>query len=438
MSPLLSRASGAHENLFRSPRLHYCRGMKRIFVLAALALIFAGRLTAQTSLDVIIQDLRDAQQQHNSAASQAMTSFLAALDAASQSGSQALDLYKRAGGNLPDLAPVRHHYEYETPTEKEAREAIDAQNYAAAAIVVQVHCGLMRYAALLALDPPPPGTKDQWLAWLKSIAQVYPQLAGSRALKEVAMRDSVISSYLGFHGWGNSVQGGWTVRDLPGLYRQLVLEPLRHPPGPGTLDAWDTYTSMMQADESDHDKWTNSEEPQLDFDRGADDFAIEPSLDKLATLDAIVKANPTNDHLNDWITRMNAMIATYQQAGSTHSQMPGPTASSPSSDAGSVTPQATAGTPSSGTGAPTPTAAPGVVTSGGGAPTPSATPSTPTSGAGSPIPAATPGVVPAGTGAPIPSASPGTPTSGAAVPTPTAAPGTPSSGTTAPTPAATP
>jgi len=412
--------------------------MKRIFVLAALALVATGRLTAQTSLDVIIQDLKDARQQHDQAASQAMTSFLSALDAASQSGAQALDLYKRAGGSLPDLAPVRHHYEYETPTEKAARESIDAQSYAAAAIVVQVHCGLMRYAALLSLNPPPPGTKDQWLAWLKTIAQVYPQLAGSRALKDVAMRDSVISEYLGFHGWGASEQGGWAVHDLPRLYRSLVLEPLRHPPGPGTLDAWDTYTAMLQADETDHDKWTQADEPPLDFDRGADDFAIEPSLDKLAALDAIVKANPTSDQTNDWIARMTTMITVYQQGGSNHSQMPGPTASSPTSDAAGVMPQATAGTPSSGTGAPIPTAAPGVVTSGGGAPLPAATPGTPTSGTGAPTPTAAPGVIPGGTGAPIPSATPGSPTSGALAPTPTAAPGTPTSGTTAPTPTATP
>jgi hypothetical protein len=235
---------------------------------------------------------------------------------------------------------VRHHYEYETPTEKEAREAIDAQNYAAAAIVVQVHCGLMRYAALLALNPPPPGTKDQWLAWLKTIGQVYPQLAGSRALKDVAMRDSVISNYLDYHGWGNSEQGGWAVHDLPRLYHDLVLEPLRHPPGPGTLDAWDTYTSMLQADETDHDKWANADEPPLDFDRGADDFTIEPSLDKLAALDAIVKANPTSDHLNDWITRMEAMITVYQQSGSSHSAVPAPTPGTPTSGAPAPTPAA--------------------------------------------------------------------------------------------------
>lgn len=303
--------------------------MKRVFVMIVITLVAACRVTAQTSLDVILQDLKEVKQQHDQAASQAMTTFLSSLDVASQSGSQALDLYKRAGGNLPDLTPVRHHYEYETPTEKEAREAIDAQNYAAAAIVVQVHCGLMRYAALLSLNPPPPGTKDQWLAWLKTIAQVYPQLAGSRALKDVAMRDSVISNYLQFHGWGGSEQGGWAVHDLPRLYRDLVLEPLRHPPGPGTLDAWDTYTAMLQADETDHDKWTNSDEPPVDFDRGADDFAIEPTLDKLAALDAIVKANPTSDHINDWITRMGAMITVYQQAGSSHSQTPAPAAGTP-------------------------------------------------------------------------------------------------------------
>ena len=58
-------------------------------------------------------------------------------------------------------------------------------------------------------------------------------------------------------------------------------------------------------------------------------FAIEPTLDKLAALDAIVKANPTSDHINDWITRMGAMITVYQQAGSSHSQTPAPAAGTP-------------------------------------------------------------------------------------------------------------
>jgi ribosomal protein S21 len=367
-------ARRAHEILFRVARLHYCLSMKRLFVLAAFALLAATRATAQTSLDVIIQDLREVKQQHDQAASQAMTTFLGSLDAASQSGAQALDLYKRAGGNLPDLTPVRHHYEYETPTEKEAREAQDAQNYAAAAIVVQVHCGLMRYAALLTLKPAPPGIQDQWLTWLKTISQVYPQLAGSRALKDVPMRDSVVSNYLQFRGWGNSEQGGWAVHDIPRLYRDLVLEPLRHPPGPGTLDAWDTYTNMVQADESDHDKWASVDEPPIDFDRGADDFAIEPTLDKLATLDAIIKANPTSDHLNDWITRMTAMIKTYQQGGTNHAQMPAPTPGTPSSDATSIAPAPTAGTPSAGTAAPLPAATPSAPAAGTVAPTPAATP----------------------------------------------------------------
>jgi hypothetical protein len=312
--------------------------MKRLFVMVGIALFAMSRVMAQTSLDVIIQDLKEVKQQHDQAASQAMTTFLTSLDAASQSGSMALDLYKRAGGNLPDLTPVRKHYEYETVSEKEARDAIDAQNYAAAAIVVQVHCGLMRYAALLTLKPPPPGIQDQWLVWLKTIAQVYPQLAGSRALKDVPMRDSVISNYLQFHGWGNSEQGGWAVHDIPRLYRDLVLEPLRHPPGPGTLDAWDTYTAMLQGDEPDHDRWAQVDEPPIDFDRGADDFAIEPTMDKLAALDAIVKANPTSDHLNDWIARMEAMIDVYQKAGANHSQTP---AATPTAAPGTTAPAPT-------------------------------------------------------------------------------------------------
>jgi hypothetical protein len=349
--------------------------MKRLVVLAGLGLFFAApRLPAQTSVQELEQDLVTYKTAHDQANSQLLTTFLSTLDAASQSGSQALDLYNRAGGSLPDLSPVRHHYEYETPTEKAQREAIDAQNYASVAIVVQVHCGLMRNAALLVLQPKSQEVKDQWIAWLKTMASVYPQLAGSRALKSVAMRDSVISNFLGFHGWGDSEQGGWAITDMPRLYRDLVLNPLRNPPGPGTLDAWDTYMAMVQADEPDSDHWTTVVEPPLDFDRTADDFAIEPTMEKLAQLDQIIKANQGSDHLDEWINRTRQMIAVYQNGAAQHSALPGPTPGTPSSGGNSPIPAASPGTPTAGGNAPLPTATPGTPTAGGPAPTPTATP----------------------------------------------------------------
>jgi hypothetical protein len=409
--------------------------MKRVLVWTALAALLAAHpLPAQTSVEAIEQDLQLAKQQHDQASSQVLTKFLTTLDAASQSGGIALDLYKNAGGNMPDLSPVRHHYEYETPSEKAAREALDAQSYATVAIVVQIHCGLMRNAALLVLEPKSQEVHDQWITWLKTMAQVYPQLAGSRALKGVSMRDSVISNYLGFHGWGNSEEGGWTINDMPQLYRQLVLEPLRKPPGPGTLDAWDTYIAMLQADDPDHDHFTNAVEPPLDFDRTADDFAIEPTLDKLTQLDQIIKANQGSDHLDDWIARTRKMIAVYQAGGETHSATPGSTSSGTS---GSV-PGATPGTASSGGATPTPAPTPGTTSANATGATPMATPGSPSASVNGATPVATPGSPPVNATVAAPAATPGATPAGVtgAVPAPT--PGTPASGGGAPLPAATP
>jgi hypothetical protein len=350
------------------------------WVLAATCagcLFFEMPVTAQTSMDVLEQDLKEAKQKHDDASSQLVTSFISTLDAASQSPSQALQLYKAAGGKLPDAAPVKTRYEHETPTEKAAREAQDAASSSIAALAVQIHCGLMRYAAQLTVTPQAPGLHDNWINWLKATGSLYPQLAGDSALKSVAMRDSVISSYLGFRGWGEGDEGKWTMSDLPRLYRELVLDPARTPPTADTLGFWDTYIAMRQADEPDKRKWAQDEEPELEFDRDTDDFAIQPSMDKLSTLIEIIKANPSHSKTDDWITRMHEMMRTYQNgksATTTAAPMPEATPSTPSSEVAGTTPAATPGGPSS--------ASPG--------PIPAATPGTPSSGTGAPIPAPAP------------------------------------------------
>jgi len=383
--------------------------MKRFVVMGVVALGALGRAEAQTSIDVLLSDLQEAKAAHDASASQMMTTFLSTLENGAQSPTFALDLYQKAGGNLPDAAPVKSHYVYETPTEKAQREAIDANNFASVAVVIQVHCGLMRNAGLLAMTPNAPGVQEQWMDWLKSTAAIYPQLQGRRALKEVEMRDSVVSNYLGFSGWGDSDQGKWSVSDLPQLYHDLVLTPMRHPPTQATIDAWNTYIAMKQADEPDKEKWAQQEEPALDFDRDEDDYDLLPSMDKLAALDAIIKANPTSDHLEDWIKRMQALIDSYRRGGTPTGLLPGATPGTPSSEAPGLTPTATPGTPESGTTTAPATATPGTSSSGGATVLPSATPGTPVSG----------------TAAPTPAATPGTPSSAAPGLTPTATPGTP-------------
>jgi hypothetical protein len=301
--------------------------MKQFVVWIVLALGAWGPVEAQTSFDALEADLQQAKLEHDTSTSQVMTTFLSALESASQNPTAALDLYKKAGGDLPDAAPVKTHYDYETPTERERREALDASNSASVAGIIQIHCGLMRNAALLVTTPQAPGVQQGWIDWLKAAAQVYPQLTGHRALKDMTMGKSSISSYLGFYGWRDSDQGKWKVSDLPQFYHDLVLTPLRSAPGPATIDAWNTYIAMMQADEPDKAKWAQ-EEPAYDFDRDADDYVIQPSMDKLQALDEIIKANSGSDHLDDWITRMQAMIDSYRRG---KTSTPGAATGTPSS-----------------------------------------------------------------------------------------------------------
>jgi hypothetical protein len=453
--------------------LHYSTLMERYLICAGLtAFLAADVVRAQTPLDVIKQDLAQAQQQHAAANSQEMTTFLSSLEQAIQSPASALDLYQRAGGNLPDAAPVRTRYDYETPTERARREAIDAQNYKSVAALIQIHCGLMRNAALIAANPKKPDVLAEWHEWLKTAAVTYPQFVGNALLKQTPVKDSVISGYLGFQGWGNSASGSWSVSQIPALYRAEVLGPLREAPSQATLDAWDTYIAMRQADQPNRGKWAQEDQPALAFDRGSDDFAIKPTMDKLAALDEIIKANPASSHLDEWAARMQGMIAAYQAGGAYHiNQLPQATPSTPSSEvgggalpaatpgtsssevagtmptgasyatpvtSGGAGPAATPGTPSSEVGGATPTATPGAPSVIPEAQFSGPTPGTPSSEAGGATPTATPGTPSSGGGSPTPTASPGSPSSGGGSPTPTATPGTPSSGGGSPTPTATP
>jgi hypothetical protein len=146
-------------------------------------------------------------------------------------------------------------------------------------------------------------------------------------MREKTMRDSIIGKFLGFRSWGDRPpdagsasgsasdskdQGGWAVRDLPKLYRANVLEPLRVVPTTATLEAWDTYIAMANADERDNDRWNETVYPPLQFDRACDDYAVAPSTEKLEGLVNLIKANPTNSHADDWIARVRLLMDAYR------------------------------------------------------------------------------------------------------------------------------
>jgi len=77
--------------------------------------------------------------------------------------------------------------------------------------------------------------------------------------RDVSVKDSIISTYFGYHGWGDKEQGQWSVRQIPALYRKEILEPMRKALSPDTLAAWDTYITLKNADQPDPDKWKRHE-----------------------------------------------------------------------------------------------------------------------------------------------------------------------------------
>ena len=102
------------------------------------------------------------------------------------------------------------------------------------------------------------------------------------------------------------------MQDLPKLYRANVLDPLRTPPTQATLDAWDAYSTMMNADVKDSNEWNQTVYPPLQFERACDDYAIAPSTEKLEGLIKIVNAVPTHAQADDWIARIHKLLDDYR------------------------------------------------------------------------------------------------------------------------------
>ena len=289
---------------------------------------------AQDTIDALEKDLQDIKQTHVDATSQVYANFLSQTQAGMQGPDAALNLYETSGGAVPAGAPVQTTHAHETPTEKAAREAQDAASLTTLASVAQLHCGLLYYAGQFVTTPDQKGLHDEWLGWLKSATTIFVQikddgLPQTKELKRKSMKESGISSALGFNNWGDKEQGGWSVKGMPELYRSEILEPLRKVPTPDTLAAWDVYISMKSAAQPDQDRWTQIEQPSLMFDRGCDDYMLTHSMDKLTVLHDILKANPTHPRFDDMLSRMHDLIQDYRKAhpGAATPQAPSETAS---------------------------------------------------------------------------------------------------------------
>jgi hypothetical protein len=296
--------------------------MRRLGVaLAALALLWAYNISARadTAVDELEKDLQDVKDNQKTISDQAMADLLSQTLAASQDSNVAFQLYQTAGGSVPDGTPVFSQHAHETTREKEAREAQDSVLMGPIAMVAQLHCGLLHFAVLTVTDPNQKGLHDDWVAWLKSMPQIFTQIkdedlkqAGKR-LKSTTMRESVIGSYFNFFSWGDKDAGSWTVNDLPRLYRAEVLDPLRTTPNADTLAAWDTYISMRNCSEPDAKKWNVIIYPDLMFARGTDDYAVEPTMEKLQVLVELIKANPSCPTVNDMISKTKDLVADYRK-----------------------------------------------------------------------------------------------------------------------------
>jgi hypothetical protein len=315
-------------------------------IVGATLFCLPSRALAQNSLDVLEDELKEAKQQHDDVTSEKLTAFFSKIDAAMASPDAALTLYSDplgANGALPPPIPVTTENENETVSEKTDREALDRANLVRLGTILQLHCGLLHYSALFILKPDQSGLQDQWAAWLKTAATVYPNTApppdsnpqsgdqknrpqhhrhnldgaapfSTADIKSSAMRDSIIAKALGFNAWNEKDPSGWAVRDIPRLYQTNVLDPLRTKPSLATLAAWDVYIGMMNADETDNNRWDDVVFPPLQFERSCDAYAVEPSTERIETLVQLIKTYQTNSKVDDWIARVHLIVNGYRES----------------------------------------------------------------------------------------------------------------------------
>lgn len=365
------------------------------FLLVALGLCSAQGARAQSTIDILEKELKDATTEQQETSAQITTNFFGNVDRAMGGPDAAVSLYQQAGGSMPDASPVVTQHASETVSEKEARLALDQAAVVKLGTLLQLHCGLLHYAGLYATTPKKDGLDASFATWLKQIAPLYGQLgdlapgggggnggggggsggdtppdtqprphhkrnaedtgggsggsggggsggsggAGNgtparprppslNEIKGKSMRESIITKYLMFKAWGDGEQAGWSVREIPKLYRSRVLDPLRTTPTNETLAAWDVYAAMLYADERDADRWTNTVNPPLVFGRACDEYAITPSTEKLEGLIKLVKANQNFPGVKDWIAQIGDLIKAYKEkhggAGPTNVAAPKP------------------------------------------------------------------------------------------------------------------
>jgi hypothetical protein len=306
---------------------------------------------AQSTIDALDQELKEVQQQHEDATAQTLSGFFSQVDPAMASPDAAVTLWQQAGGGMPAPTPVTTEYETESASEREAREEKDKANNETLGTLLQVHCGLLHYGAIFLIDPSRKGLQDDFNGWLQKAAQAYPQLSAAAApppppapasqtgdggkhhrhtldtgstgtttvppvklgdVVSLKLHDSLITKFLNFNIWKDKDQGNWSVKMIPQLFKNNILDPSRATPVVATLANWDIYIAMQQADEPDTDKWASNDYPPLQFERAYDDFSITPGVEKLEILVQIIHANPTHPNADDWLKRTKVLLDAYR------------------------------------------------------------------------------------------------------------------------------
>ena len=305
-------------------RLRYSAAMKRACAFGvALVMVAAPWARGQGSLTYLEKELEELRQKHDEAATNGLKYFFASLETAENDPAAAEKLYISAGGAAPAKAVTIKAHDQESQAEAEKREEVDKATQDSLGGALALQCGLMRFAALMITAPNTPNLQTDFVAWLKQAATVYPQVLVtvsdprrtdqgpvdvSGPIRGQALHDSPIAGFLGFHSWNGKDQSNWRVQDIPQLYRDNILEPLRKTPNADTMEAWGVYIDMMNASQPNPDQWTNVDYPDLQFAKGLDDFAMQPDPEKIEGLIALIKAHPDHPHVEQWFDAVEGLI----------------------------------------------------------------------------------------------------------------------------------
>ncbi len=255
----------------------------------------SGELSAQTTVDTLENALRDVKRVREQSEKATQEAFLTRLTGAATSGQAARALMKEVGMDLPD--PEFPPDLPRTDTTLEQRREHQQKVAEAEARVghidrcLQAHFQLMRFGYQFATMQAGAVGNPEWESWIKSTASNYGTIrAFDLAGQEIG--SSKVIRYFQVKELAGKPEAGWSLRQIPQLYREFILTPLREDKNPQLGQAWDQYIAMRSQEMRDADRWRDEEEPWLQFQKQADLFRIAPSDIKLTEIVNLIRRNP--------------------------------------------------------------------------------------------------------------------------------------------------